>query len=164
MTWTVFDDKERFDGAEVTTIRRHFRDWAETAVHDEQQQSEQVDSAPVSMGRSPRYRYCVQMDAEALRSAVHDAPAPPEVDQDNQGWVKVIDKDWLPRSENPIFAGRKPDSNVYEPIDGVSEHYVGWVKCPLPSVMTEYYMLFQDPNGYTISYRRPPAVIGYPWH
>lgn len=32
------------------------------------------------------------------------------------------------------------------------------------SVMTEYHMLFQDPNGYTVSYRRPPAVIEYPWN
>lgn len=163
MTWTVFDDRERFDGANAATIRQHFRDWAETAVKHEQQQPGQVDDAPVSMGRSPRYRYCVQVDAEALRSAVHDAPPPPDFDEDNLGWVKVIDKNWLPRAENPLFAGRKPDPNVYAEIDGSTEHNVGWVKCPLPSVMTEYYMLFQDLNGYTISYRRPPAVIGYPW-
>ncbi|KAG9517022.1 hypothetical protein KCV07_g6489, partial [Aureobasidium melanogenum] len=164
MTWTVFDDKESFDGANVATIRHHFRNWAETAVQREQQQPGQVDGTPVGMGHSPRYRYCVQVDAEALKSAVQDAPPPPDFNEDNQGWVKVIDKNWLPRDEDPRFAGRKPDPNVYEEIDGVAEHNVGWVKCPLPSVMTEYYMVFQDLNGYTISYRRPPAVIGYPWH
>ncbi|KAH0338003.1 hypothetical protein KCU81_g7867, partial [Aureobasidium melanogenum] len=163
MTWTVFDNKERFDGVNTATIRQHFRDWAETAVRHEQQEPGQVDEAPVSMGRSPRYRYCVQVDAEALKSAVYDAPPPPDFDKDNQGWAKVIDKNWLPRNEDPRFAGRKPDPNVYEEIDGLTKHNVGWVKCPFPSVMTEYYMLFQDSNGYTISYRRPPAVIGYPW-
>lgn len=162
MTWTIFDDKERFDGADAATIRHHFRNWAETAVQHEQRPSGHAESGPVSMGHAPRYRYCVQVDAEALRSAVHDAPPPPRFGTDRPGWVKVIDKNWLPRSENPIFAGREEDPNVYEEIDGMTEHNVGWVKCPLSSVMTEYYMMFQDPNGYTISYRRPPAVLGYP--
>ena len=167
MTWTIFDDRERFDSANTSTIRRHFREWAETAVLSEQAPQQagggDGDTAPVSMGRSPRYRYCVQIDADALKSAVHDAPPPPDFDQDRQGWVRVIDKEWMPRSENPIYAGRRPDPNVYEPIEGVTDHDVGWVKCPFPSVMTEYYMLFNDLNGYTTSYRRPPAVVGHPW-
>lgn len=104
------------------------------------------------MGRSPRYRYCVEVDAEALRSTVHDTLSPPDVNADRQGWVKVIDKNWLPRSENPIFAGREEDPNVCEEVDGVREHNVAWVKCPLSSVMTEYYIMFQDSNWYTISY------------
>ena len=164
MTWTVFDDRERFDGADVTTIRRHFRDWVETAVHSEQQQQHGANSAPISIGRSPRYRYCVQVDAEALKSSVYDAPPPQDSDPNRQGWVNVIDKNWIPRTENAIYAGRRPDPNVYEPIDGMTEYHVGWVRCPLPSVLTEYYMLFRDLNSYMISYRRPPAVIGYPWN
>ncbi|KAH0329990.1 hypothetical protein KCU71_g417, partial [Aureobasidium melanogenum] len=160
MTWTVFDDRERFDGANVATIRGHFRDWAEAAVQSEQPESDQ--SAPISMGRSPRYRYCILVDGDALKSAVHEAPAPPDFDQDRQGWVKVIDKNWVPLRENPVFAGR-PDPNEYEPIDGITEKHLGWAKCPFTSVMTEYYMLFRDPNGYMAAYRRPPAVIGYPW-
>lgn len=162
MTWTVFDDRERFDGADTATIRRHFRDWAENAVQSEQPVG--ADGTPAGMGRSPRYRYCVQVDAEALESAVHDAPPPPDFDKHRQGWVKVIDKKWVPRSEDTIFAGRPPEPNTYEAIDGVTEHDVGWVKCPATSVMTEYYMLFYDLNGYAVSYRRPPAVLGYPWN
>jgi hypothetical protein len=162
MTWTVFDDKELFDGADVMTIRRHFRAWTETAVHSEQPRKS--NSAPAEMGRSPRYRYCIQVDVEALKSSVHDAPPPPNFDEDNQGWVKVIDKEWILRSEHPIWKGRKLDPNVYDAIDGVTDHDVGWVKCPFPSVMTEYYMLFQERNVYIRGYRRPPAVIGFPWN
>ncbi|CAD0109395.1 unnamed protein product [Aureobasidium uvarum] len=116
MTWTIFDNRERFDGADVSTIRQHFRNWAEKAARAEQQQPEEADDKLPSMGRSPRYRYCIQVDADALKSAVYDAPPPPDFDKDKQGWVNLIDKDWLPRSKNPIYAGRQPDPNVYEPI------------------------------------------------
>jgi hypothetical protein len=162
MTWTIFDDKEHFDGADVTTIRHHFQTWTETAVQSEQPRK--PDGAPADMGRSPRYKYCIQVDAEALKSCVHDAPPPPSFDENDQGWVKVVDKEWILRSEHPIWKESKPDPNVYDAIDGVTDHDVGWVKCPFPSVMTEYYMLFQDHNVYVRGYRRPPAVVGYPWN
>ena len=156
MTWTIFDDRETFDNADTSTIRTHFRERCESALR-----SEQCPLAP--MGRSPRYRYCVQVDGDALKSSVHYAPPPLKFDHDKQGWVKVIKKDWLPRSEDPIFAGRKPDPEVYEPIEGCTERHVGWMRWSSSSAMTEYYMLFQDLNQYVISYRRPPKVIGYPW-
>lgn len=161
MAWTIFDDRERFDGADVATIRRHFRAWAETAAQSEQPR--RPDGAPAGMGRSPRYRYCIQIDAEALKSCVHDAPPPPEIDDDKRGWVKMIEKDWMLRSEDPRWAGRELDTTAYEAIDGVTAYNVGWLKCPFRSVMTEYYMLFQDPNAYTVNYRRPPRITGWPW-
>jgi len=161
MAWTVFDDREQFNGMPVATIRDHFHAWTETAPQTEQ--DNKADGSSAVMGQSQRYRYCVLVDAESLKSAVHDTPPPPGFDYDKQEWVKVIDRKWLPRSENPIFAGRKPEPNVYQPIEGVAEEHIGWVKCPLPSVMTEYYVLLRDLNGYMISYRRPPAVTGYPW-
>lgn len=164
MTWTVFDDRERFDGADTAVIRRHFRAWTETAVQSEQQ-SDTADAPPVSEGRSSRYRYCIQVDAEALNSCVHEGPPPPDCRLEQAGWVKVIDKNWIPRHENPIFAGRRPHPHAYdyEPINGVTEEHVGWLKSPLSAVMTEYYHLFRDPNGWMIVYRRPPKVVGYGW-
>ncbi|KAH0025610.1 hypothetical protein KCU78_g4674, partial [Aureobasidium melanogenum] len=140
MTWTVFDDRERFDGADTTAIRRHFRAWVETAVQSEQQSD---DAPPVTKGRSPRYRYCIQVDADALDSCVHGGPPPPDCRLEQAGWVKIIDKNWLPRHEDPRFAGRRPAPHAYdfEPIDGVTEEHVGWLKCPLSAVMTEYYYI-----------------------
>lgn len=156
MTWTIFDDKEHFDGAGTETIRSHFLDWIQTAVQSEQPQ--QLNGAPADMGCSPRYRYCIQVDAEALRSCVHDAPPPPDFDQDNQGWVKLIDKLWMSDADS------EDEEKEYNPIGGVTERHVGWVRCPFPSVMIEYYMSFLDLNGYMVEYRRPPAVIGFPWN
>jgi hypothetical protein len=167
MAWTVFDDAERFDGADTAAVRRHFRAWAETAVQSEQQQpDEAADSPPlVSKGRSPRYRYCIQVDADALVSCVHGGPSPPDCRLEQAGWVKVVDKNWIPRHESPVYAERRRDPHAYdfEPIEGVTEEHVGWLKCPLSAVMTEYYHLLRDRNSWTIVYRRPPKVVGYGW-
>lgn len=35
MTWTVFDDKKRPNGADAATIRQQSRSWAEAAVQYE---------------------------------------------------------------------------------------------------------------------------------
>ncbi|KAF2724855.1 hypothetical protein K431DRAFT_309966, partial [Polychaeton citri CBS 116435] len=118
MTWTIFDDRSLFDGADTASIRRHFSQWAESTVQKEQQ-------PPARMGLSPRYRYCVQVNMDALQSAVN-APPPLEFDPNNQGWVKLIEKEWLPTAENPIYAGRRTDSTVYESIEGVTDSDVGW--------------------------------------
>jgi hypothetical protein len=166
MAWTVFDDADRFDGADTASVRRHSCAWAETAVQSEQRQSDDdvddVPSATVSQGRSPRYRYCIQVDADALESCVHDCPPPPDCRLEQAGWVKVIDKNWISRREDPRFAGRRPLPHAYdfEPLEGVTEEHVGWLKCPLSAVMTEYYYLLRDLNGWTIVYRRPPTVVG----
>ncbi|KAH0293829.1 hypothetical protein KCU62_g997, partial [Aureobasidium sp. EXF-3399] len=158
MSWTIFEDKEHFDGADTNTIRDHFLSWIQSAVQLEQPQ--QPGGTPADVGRSPRYRYCVQVDAEALKSCVHDAPPPPDFDRDNQGWVKLIDKTWIcewdPEDED--------EEEEYDSIEGVTERHVGWVRCPFPSVMIEYYMRFLDLNGYMVEYRRPPAIIGFPWN
>jgi hypothetical protein len=165
MTWTIFDDAEHFDGADTAAVRRHFRAWADAAVQSEQQQPDAVNAPPVSEGRSPRYRYCIQVDAEALDSCVHDGPPPPDSRLEQAGWVKVVDKNWIPRRENPVSAGRRSDPHAYdfEPLEGVTEEHIGWLKCPLSAVMPEYYHLFRDLNGWSIVYRRPPAVVGYGW-
>ena len=115
------------------------------------------------MGTSPRYRFFVQVDAAALSSVLHDAPAAPEPDATKKGWVKLINKDWIPRSENPRLRHR-PDPNVYEPIEGGTECDVGWMKCPYQSVMTEHYVNTVDLHGWGLNYRRPPVVAGWPYN
>ena len=159
-TWTIFDDRSLFDGADTATIRQHFKQWAETAFRSEQQRPGTDEE--VRTGRSPRYRFCVQVDAEALKSVVHDAPPPEEVDVSSTGWVKLINKSWMLRSENPIFRGRPPDPNVYEAIEGVTDGDVGWMKYPYQSVMGEWYVILENMNAWIVNYQRPPAVVGYP--
>jgi len=159
-TLTVLDDRSVFDGAGTDTIRRHFQQWSLTAYRTEQQLEEGGESGSsagrVGIGRSPRYRFAVQMDAEALHSVVHDAPVPLELDTTKNGWVKLIDKSW--------YLGRgEGNSSPLEPIEGVTGEDVGWMKVPYQSVMTEYYTRCRSINNWNLSYRRPPKVAGSPY-
>lgn len=114
------------------------------------------------MGTSSGYQFCVQVDAEALKSVVHDAPLPEHFNLARRGWVKVINKSWMLRSEDPRFHGRPQDPNIYEAIEGFTEEDVGWIKCPYDTVMGEWYVLLEDLNGWVVQRRRPPTVVGWP--
>ena len=106
----------------------------------------------VLLGHSPRYRFAVLVDAEALLSIVYDAPAPPELDITKKGWVKLIDKTWyLGRSEG--------QDKPLEPIEGVTEPDVGWVKVAYQNVMTDWYTMCRSADNWGLNYRRPPRVI-----
>ena len=61
------------------------------------------------MGSSPRYQFCAQVDPAALHSVVHDAPARPEIDVTKKGWVKLINKNWIPLEEDPKA---RPNPNI----------------------------------------------------
>ena len=161
-TLTVLQDRSLFDGADTNTIRQHFQQWSLTAYRTEQQQQmeegggSQSSAGTVGIGRSPRYRFAVQVDAEALHSVVHDALAPPELDITKKGWVKLIDKSWyLGRSEGEVSS--------LEPIEGVTERDVGWMKVSYQNVMTEYYTQCRSFNNWNLNYCRPPKVAGSPY-
>ena len=157
---TVFEDRALFDNASTNTIRQHFQQWSSTAYRTEQQQQLEDggsgSGSRVGIGRSPRYRFAVQVDASALHSVVHDAPAPPDLDTTTKGWVRLIDKSWyLGRSEGGGSGGPM--------IEGVSERDVGWMKVPYQNVMTEWYTKCRSLNNWGLNYRRPPGVAGAPW-
>lgn len=164
-TLTVFSDPALFDGADTAFVRAHFRQWAESTFRVEQQPQLQgggwADGPDeVTMHRSPRYHFCVLVDEPALRSVVHDAPAPPALDITKKGWVKLVSKSWIPIEEDPRA---RPGWNVYEPIEGVTERDVGWMKVPYRSVMTDCYSGNEGLNGWRSEYCRPPKVAGPPY-
>jgi len=152
-TLTVVEDRGHLDGASTAAIRERFRQWCMTAPQSEQQQGDA--GSEIGPGLSPRYRYAIQVDAASLYSVVHDAPSPPDPDPTKQGWVKLIDASWQPRSSERI-------RDSFEPIEGVTEKDVGWIKVPYQNVMDECYVRCRDLNWWVTSYRRPPAVVGYP--
>lgn len=163
-TLTVFSDPTLFDGADTPMIRAHFRQWAENAFRTEQQPEDDSGGEEVRMGNSPRYQFCVQVDAAALHSVVHDAPAPPNNDTTKKGWVKLISKFWIPIEEDPRAPPPRPDPNdEYEPIEGVTEYDVGWMKVPYHEVMGEYYSGNEGANRWRTEYCRPPQVVGPPY-
>jgi hypothetical protein len=154
MTLTVIEDREHLDGASTATIRERFRQWCTTAPQSEQQQGDAASE--IGPKFSPRYRYAIQVDAASLHSVVYDAPAPPALDLTKKGWVKLIDSWWQPISSELI-------RDSFEPIEGVTQKNVGWMKVPYQHAMDEYYVLGRNLNCFVTSYRRPPAVMGYPF-
>lgn len=164
-TLTILEDRSLFEGASTKNIREYFQQWSVTAYRTEQQQEgdgEGEGSGSGSSGRrvgiglSPRYRFAVQVDADELHSIVHEAPAPPKLDTTKKGWVKLIDKSWyLGRSERM--------SDADEPIEGVTEPDVGWMKVPYQKLMTEYYTNLRSFNNWSLKYCRPPKVAGSPY-
>ena len=74
---TVFEDRDLFDGASINVIRQHFLQWSATAYRTEQQPDQgSLTPIRVSIGRSSRYLYAIQVDAESLNSIVHESPPP----------------------------------------------------------------------------------------
>ncbi|OCK78572.1 hypothetical protein K432DRAFT_427169 [Lepidopterella palustris CBS 459.81] len=153
-TLTVIEDREHLDGASTAAIRERFWKWCMTAPQSEQQQGDDQGSE-IGPGLSPRYRYAIQVDATSLHSVVYDAPAPPNLDTTKRGWVKLIDASWQPVSSERI-------RDFFEPIQGVTQNNVGWMKIPYHHI-DEYYVHCRDLNYWVTSYRRPPAVMGYPY-
>jgi hypothetical protein len=155
---TVFDDRSLFDGASTDSIRRHFQQWSVKAYLTEQASAELDASGHprnVHIGRSPRYHYAMQVDAEALYSVVHDAGPLPERFGIEWPWVRLIDKSWyLGRS-----VWRASSNFPLEPIEGVTEPEVGWMKIRLICVIGLYTDL-RSPNSWSTNYARPPRVSG----
>jgi hypothetical protein len=138
---TVFEDRSVLDGASTSVVREHFKQWAATAPQQEQ-------------GTGPalqRYRYCVQVDAVALESVIHDSPSTPQPDTISDGFVNLIWKDWEPS---------RPDSReeVEEPIEGCMQHKVGWMRVAYQDVMVDVYHYLRDWNDWYSEYCCPPQV------
>jgi hypothetical protein len=143
---TVIEDRSILDDASTSVVREHFKQWAATAPQQEQ------GAGP---GLSQRYRYCVQVDADALEAVVYDAPTPPEIDTTTDGFVNLIWKDWGPElfRPNPRFPG--PEE---EPIEGCTLHNVGWMRVAYQDLMVDMYYYLRDYNDWYREYRRPPEV------
>jgi hypothetical protein len=158
---TVFSDQAQFDGADTAAIRAHFKQWAETAWSEEQKLDKSgLDTwPPLQMTQNPRYHFCIQVDEVSLRSCLETA-APPSLQGFGEGWVKLISKNWIPMRNDPRAPARWP---TYEPIEGVTEHDVGWMKVPYHQVMQEFYSGTPRENGWSYEYCRPPRVAGGPF-
>jgi hypothetical protein len=152
-TLTVIEDRQLLEGASTATVRDHFRQWRATAPQLEQARDD--DTASNLITCSPRYRYAIQVDEASLRSIIYDAPVPPEIDLTKRGWVKLLDASWQPTLSERIRYS-------FEPIEGVTERNVGWMKIPYQN-SDEYYVNCRNLNYWITSYQRPPVVMGYPY-
>ena len=139
---TVFEDRSILDNASTSVVREHFKQWAATAPQQEQ------GTGPTL---SQRYRFCVQVDAVALESVIHDAPSPPQHYTISDGFVNLIWKDWEPYTPDPR-------EEVEELIEGFTQQQVGWMRVAYQDVMVGMYYYLRDWNAWYPEYRRPPEL------
>lgn len=159
---TVMDNKEQFDGASSHDVRRHFQRWTVDNYKIEQPQSQVTGEEALSTGHYSRYCFAVQVDTESLRSIIYEESTP------LRPWVKVVKKAWTQdpereadsedddgnENEDEDDAASEPD----EPIEGVKQYDVGWVKVPFSGVMTEWYEYSAERNEWARTYERPPKM------
>ena len=157
-TLTVFSGSILFDGADTPTIRSHFRQWVESAFRAEQQPQKNSSDVEVRVCPSARYNFCIQVDAAALHSVLHDAPAPPALDPTKKGWVKLINRSWIPLEEDPRA---RPNPNIYEPIEGVAERRLDGMS--LPEYHNGVLLRQEGLNRWRTEYCRPPKFVGPPY-
>ncbi|RWA12799.1 hypothetical protein EKO27_g2301 [Xylaria grammica] len=169
--WRVFDDRKQFDGASKDHVRRHFRSWC--ASDEAMAEQYRIDSQPVRpdgldtmLGMTPRYTYCIHVDAESLRSVIHDGPQPPDHDLHGVGWVALIDSHWqMPNPETFDFEGNGLDPETDDPTDegevpveGCRLYEVGWMRMGTQSIGVPAYAFLQRPGLFYAAYQRPPDV------
>jgi hypothetical protein len=150
LSLTVIEDRSVLEGASSKVVREHFTEWAVTAPQQEQ-------GAGAGPEQSQRYRYCIQVDRQSLESVVYKAPAPPEPDDDRDGFVNLIWKDW---ESGPweLPPGRKVEEEDEEPIEDCMKQDVGWMRVAYQDVMVSMYHRLRGYNSWYVEYRRPPEL------
>ena len=131
----IIDDRSILDDASTSFVREHFKQWAATAPEQEQ-------GVGIGLGLSQRYRYCIQVDDGALESVMED---------ENDGYVNLIQKDWEPH----VADAREP---AEDPIEDCTLHDIGWMMVAYQDVMVDMYYQLRGYNNWFTEYRRPPQV------
>lgn len=156
---TIFEDREIFDNAKTDFLREHFNQWKRDNLPREQPRT--TRSTEVMLEKTPRYRYFIRVDREALDSVL-GAPGNRDADPGSRatGWVHFIDTMWTADMDDVDSDTEEfdmPDLN-FEPVEGCREGNVGWMKVATGSISTELYSLLDDPEMWRVIYKRPPEM------
>ena len=155
MAFTVMEDKERFDGAEVRDVRGAFVEWvrAQRGEDGGRERNEQWNGRMVSQ----RYRYCVMVDEEALESILEDEDEEEAVGI-RDGFVKVVWKDWEGWKISAGNEGNERDGEEDEEGERQVAGTGGWMMVACQDVMVDLYDLLRDVNAWYTEYRCPPEI------
>jgi hypothetical protein len=168
---TVIEDASQLDGVSTHVVRRHFREWRDKTFCEEQGSCMGVVS-PDSEDIYPyysyavRYRFCVQIDKDALQSIITCE------DTGSEAWVSFIEADWdlqailAQRAEDKIEAiesGLDPEDfdksiEFFPEIEGCNEENVGWMKTPFHYLIPDFYSHMRNPEMPDYLYYRPPDI------
>lgn len=172
---TIFQDAALFDGASTQVVRRHFKAWRARAFDEEQGSNAKIEAWRQREDLGPpykagvRYRWCIAIDDEALRSIM--SLESPSTSAD--AWINLIEADWdletiLARREEDRIEGLESgyfdsDEDFYEclefgpEIEGCTEEDVGWMRVDFQFLIPDFYDSLNWPMPDDM-YVRPPGV------
>jgi len=136
LDYSVFDDKELFNGAHPSVIREHFRNWTITAPQREQ-------NFPYAM-QSQRYNYCIHIDQASLDSIVN-GPAPPGHGSNDEAFVNLICL--------RILGGMRAEHT-----EDRDERDLCWMRINYRYLMVTWYNCFRKQGSWFTEYRVPPEI------
>jgi hypothetical protein len=150
---TTKEDRESLDGATLEQFRETFKDW----VMSEEARNEMGEGAPCGAFKSPRYTYCVHVDADVIDSVVDRAPQPPEYDRREIAYANLVqlsDGEW-----NPEMADTGDDDEDVEDEEDI-EGDENFVKVPLRYLGAESYNKLYSPCTFEryLTYQRDDGV------
>jgi hypothetical protein len=113
----------------------------------------QEEGDGVTAGLSQRYRYCIWVDDDALKSFRLDGDDNGEDVDEDEIFVNLVWKEWEPSGPDPREQPMEP------PVEGSTRPDVGWMRVAVGSVPVVMYELLRDQNSWYGEYRRPPEVV-----
>jgi len=164
LTFKYFDNRSAFNGASKDHVREHFKHWC-ASDEAKAEHGDAFRDQETMLFSSPRYTYCIHVDAEALQS-VMNGPQPPDVDFDGHGRVNIVDVGWeMPDWETYDYEGDGYERGEIdrtdegeEPVEGVRLYDVGWMKMGMQSMGVPAFAYLTNPGLWMGAYKRPPEV------
>ena len=159
LDWNVQQDPS-LDHATTDQVRGRFKAWVATNARAEMPISpDQQHKLQGLLYENPRYKYCIRVDAEAMKSVL-DGPPPAEPDLRAISYVHLIraDQAWDVWEEECALATQieHDPRNEGEPeIEGRTSSDVGWMKVSVDGLVPEVYELLVRDQMWDVFYVRP---------
>jgi len=141
LNWNVQQDPS-LNRATKDQVRDVFRAWVDTDARSEIPTSaEHQHNLKALLHDNPRYKYCIHVDAELMRSVL-DGPPPTKSDLHGVSYVNLI------RADDSWEAWVKEPAEFHdecEPeLEGRTSFDVGWMKVPVDRLIPKVYERLVD--------------------
>lgn len=162
LDWNVQQDPS-LDRASKTEVRNRFRAGVATDARAEMPTTsvEHRDRLQGLLWENPRYKYCIYVDAQSMRSVL-DGPPPTRPDLRGSSYVNLIRADeaweaWEQECSQVLIAGvgEDPQDENEPEIEGRTSRDVGWMRVSVDGLIPELYEALVNDHIWDAFYVRP---------
>ena len=166
------------EAASKTEVRCRFRKWVLENAQLERASDSDEDLLDSLLAVTPRYNFCIHVDAGSLESIVRRdppilaSPATTTGDRSKEGYVNLIraDSGWSWDEYDPATFDREAegyeededplDENEVE-VEGCKLHDVGWMKISPDGLMPAFYGYATGSSYWDVAYVRPSDGVAF---